>query len=280
MQNKKVDKKRLASFFIGLSVFTLASISASFTIKNSLGEDSNLNYLALLFHRCEPLNYFKKEKNIILRIDDIQAFAWRDISIKMVNEAFKRKMPVVLAVIPVGLEKDRKIVNYLKKNLCNIEIAQHGWDNNIYNNPDIPEFGELNEKEAYERIIKGKKVLQKITKDPIITFIPPNNIYSSGTAVALEKTGFKIISNEGSGYFDYTASTYDFEHHKLTKVTEVINECKEGLLRKNLCIIMLHPQDYATEGRLDEEKYKNYLKLLDELEKMDVGFVKIKDLIN
>lgn len=268
-------KRSLLTIFIVLSVFGFTSFNAALAIKASLNEDSNIDYIVNLLYQCEPFQTNDSENMIILRIDDIQAFAWRDISIKMIDEAFGRNMPVVLGIIPKGLEEDKKILNYLKRNSCNIEIAQHGWEN--IDDPYAPEFGDLTEEEAYKRIIKGKAVLEKITDEPIITFIPPNNIYSAGTAIALEKTGFKIISSEGNEYFDYTATTYDFDVDSLTPVTEIINQCQKGLDKNNLCIIMIHPQDYAVEGKLDSEKYKNYLELLDELKKLNAGFVKMKD---
>jgi hypothetical protein len=280
MANKKSIKKGIGSFITLLFVFSLVFSNGAVAVKKSFSYHSNINYILDLLYPCESFKTDPKENKVILRIDDIQAFYWRDLSIRMIEDAFKKEMPLVLGVIPVGLGKDRAIVNYLKRNSCNLEIAQHGLTHKIFSESDVPEFKNLTESEAYERIIGGKGILEKITDESIVSFIPPNNIYSSGTESALKKAGFKIISAEGDGYFDYTTFTYDFKSDKYTPVSEIMNECQKAFKKNNLCVIMIHPQDYATDGELDKEKYKNYLELLDEVEKMDIEVVKMKDLIN
>jgi peptidoglycan/xylan/chitin deacetylase (PgdA/CDA1 family) len=276
MEGKKFFWTRIISSSILLFIFILASWSAGIAIKDSLSDDSNISYVFNLLNPCKPFKNDSKENKVVLRIDDIQAFAWQDISIEMMKDALSREMPLVLGVIPNGIINDKEIFSYLRRNNCNIEIAQHGWSHDL----NAPEFEDLQEEEAYEKIMKGKEILEKITDEPITTFIPPNNIYSSGTATALEKAGFKAVSAEGDGYFDYTTFTYNLEEDKYTPVSQIISECQGGFDKNNLCIIMIHPQDYLSEdGKLDRERYKNYLVLLDEVEKMDAEVVKMKDLI-
>ena len=271
----KQKKKRLVSVLIILVIFGIIGKQMLASTKTYLGKDSNINYAARLLERCEPIKIVSGKNQVVLRVDDIQAFTWRETAIKMIEDAFENEMLVVLGVIPAGLQDDKKIYEYLKSNYCNLEIAQHGWDHR--DNP--PEFVDMSEEAVYEAILKGKLVLQELTKDPIVTFIPPHNIYSKGTEIALGKASFKIISGEGEGDFDYTTSTYDFAKDELVPIPEIIGQCKDGLEKNNRCIIMLHPQDYATNGQLDEEKYKRYLDLLAELKKLDVSFVKMKDLV-
>lgn len=271
---------RLSSLLIILIVSALILSSGFLALRSCLDEDANAYYIADLLHTCKPIKIRFSGRTVILRLDDVQALAWRDISIQMIDEALRRNMPVVLGVIPMRLERDEKMVDYLKRNECNIEIAQHGWSHNIDSNLDIAEFSDLSKEEAYAKIIKGKRVLESITNRPITTFIPPNNRYSSGTVAALDETGFKVVSSEGSEYFDYTASTYNFEKQELVSVANVINDCNKSLDQKETCMIMLHPQDYTDNGVLDLEKYKNYLQLLDALEAMNVSFVKIQDFVD
>ncbi|MFC1727369.1 DUF2334 domain-containing protein, partial [Patescibacteria group bacterium] len=163
--------------------------------------------------------------------------------------------------------QDQTLIDYLKNKQCSLEIALHGWDHQ--NNP--PEFAEISEEEAYLRLTQGKNVLEEIFDDSIITFIPPHNQYSPEAKKALENTGFKVVSSEGDRQFDYTVSTFDSEKDRLNLVSEVIKECQAGLEENNLCVVMLHPQDYATDLKLDKSKYQSYLKLLDELKGLEVS---------
>lgn len=268
-------RKVLFSLVIILAVWGVLTVGTLHSIKALLGENSNIYYLLDRFEQCEPIQTSDGENKVVLRVDDIQAFAWRETTIKMVDEALANNMPMVLGVIPAKLQEDPIMSKYLKRNHCKIEISQHGWDHQS----EPPEFTNLDEDAAYQRIIKGKAILQEITDFPIVTFIPPHNTYSEGTKKALERAGFLIISSEGSGVFDYTTSTYDSSKSALNPVSEVIDQCQEGLNKNNLCVVMLHPQDYTTNDQLDEEKYKKYSELLVELKKLNVSFVQMKDVI-
>jgi len=268
-------KKALLSLAAILVVWGVLTNTVLHSVKALLGEDSNIHYLMDRLEQCKPLETTEHKNKIVLRVDDVQAFAWRETTIKMVDEAVVNNMPMVLGVVPAKLREDPVITRYLKRNHCRVEIAQHGWDHQ--SNP--PEFSELEEEEAYQRIIRGRAILKKITDFSIITFIPPHNIYSEGTRAALTRAGFLIVSSEGDSIFDFTTFTYDSSGNRLNPVSEVIKQCKEGLNDNNLCVIMLHPQDYTTDNEHDDEKYENYLELLSELRKLDASFVVMKDII-
>ena len=276
-------RKVLVSFAIALIVFGIIGLNLSFSVKGLFGKDSNIRLAANLpeyLRQCKPFETNIGEKNIILRVDDIQASAWREVTIRMTDDALENSMPLVLAVIPEGIEEDDKLYRYLRSQRCNIELAQHGWDHNKDTGGVAPEFGSLSKEEAYKRIIEGKAVMEKLADKPPVTFIPPNNYYSAGTAQALDKAGFINISSEGDQPFDYTSATFDSTKNELISVPEILERCIEGLNEKDLCVVMLHPQDYATDGVLDEEKYEMYSELLDELKKLNVSFVTMENLSN
>ena len=268
-------KKALVSLAIILVVWGILTNSALHSVKALLGNDSNIHNILDRLERCEPIQTLSNENKVVLRVDDVQAFAWRETTMKMIDDALANNIPPVLGVIPAKLNEDVVISRYLKKNHCKIEIAQHGWNHQS----DPPEFANLGEDEAYQRIIQGKSVLKEITDFSVITFIPPNNIHSEGTGKALIRAGFFIISSEGEGNFDFTTSTYDSATNRLNPISEVISQCKEGLNNKKICVVMLHPQDYTTNNKHDEEKYEMYSQLLSELNKLDASFVQMKDFV-
>lgn len=261
---------RAVALVILFSVYTLAS--------GAVDDSPNVSLYTKLFNNCEAFEQTMKENKIILRIDDIQAFAWADIQEQMIIDSIDRGIPLVLGVIPIWIEEDKKIYNYINKNNCNLEIAQHGWDHSGDVLIGSSEFSGLTRTEAYERIMRGKPMLEKLAGKEVITFIPPSNSFSQGTGLALRDAGFKIISAEGGGKYDFTASTYNSEKGALNPVEEVLLYCKEGLEKNNLCVIMLHPQDYASKGVLDKEKYGMFLVLLDKLIELDAMFIKMSDL--
>jgi hypothetical protein len=57
-----------------------------------------------------------------------------------------------------------------------------------------------------------------------------------------------------------------------------MKKCETRFAQNEHCIIMLHPQDYVTNEKLDEKKYKEYLRLLNELEKRDIATITFQQL--
>ena len=228
------------------------------------------------------------DRTIILRMDDIGAWQYKDSSKILVAEILDRNMFITLGVIPEDLGTDRSTVLWLRKlkNNLQVEIALHGFSH------EENEFMELGEGEASSKIREGLEELEKSINVRPITFIPPYNEYSSRTLTALPYYGFKIFSAKKNEYvtdddlimMGYTSNTYSFEGKFLVPVEEVIADCKNSLNKRNICVIMLHPQDYlisgSTDDELDEDKYSKFLEMLDELEKLDVEFKNFKDLLN
>jgi len=76
-----------------------------------------------------------------------------------------------------------------------------------------------------------------------------------------------------------STSTFDWDTHELRDFRDVLAECDEALNETGLCVIMLHPQDYANgKGELDSEKYFEYLALLEGIGKLDANVVNFRDL--
>ncbi|MDP2090929.1 MAG: DUF2334 domain-containing protein [Candidatus Gracilibacteria bacterium] len=245
--------------------------------KNSVKE----NNFSLLknYHKCfNDSNLIPNKKYVILRIDDIQAYYLRDVSIKMINDGFSRNIPFTLGVIPMNLDTDNIMVDYLKANKCNLELGLHGFNNR----QDFPEFKDVTKEEAIIKIDAGLDQLKKIVKkEDVITFIPPDNVYSTGTIDAVKSKNLKIISGEGKGYFDYTVSTYFFDKKQLNDTDSIITSVNNSFKDKSFAIVMIHPQDYVNDiGDIDEVKYSKYLDLLDRLKSEGYSFTTMKDYFN
>lgn len=212
---------------------------------------------------CPSREIDQTKKKIILRIDDFQAYAWTDISLKMLAETKQRNIPSVLGVIPLYLDEDKKSSELLKDNLCNVEIALHGWDHS--SNP--PEFSQLNFNQASEKIKKGVAVLQNVVQQSPTSFIPPENVISDEAEKAVFSYGFKVLSTNEGKMLDAATGTFDYVNKSFVSAEKIINDCKSVLSSKDICVVMLHPQDYATNGKYDDEKFSQFVMLLEAIEK-------------
>ena len=228
---------------------------------------------------CVPIQSSLSNKTVILRVDDIQGYAWSETSEKMIIDAEALGIPLTLGVIPAGLTDDTELVSFLKNHGCSVEFAQHGLTHHGGKDGSLPEFGTSSKNEAYSLIQKGRDILKNITNDLIVSWIPPLNEHSQGTIDALRELGFTHLSSEGEGTFDYDAATFRYDTNVLVSPEEVIKSCIKTFKTSTYCVVMLHPQDFADGLAHDQEKYKRYyLDLLDGLMSEGVTFSRLKDI--
>ncbi len=251
---------------------------------NLFNEENNIKLVGDALYECKPINIPNSDKYVILRLDDVQAYGWTDISIKMMHDALQRDQTIVAGVIPINIKSDKRIVDFFKKYDCNVEIAIHGYDHNIGENSDYTtgEFAFLNEEEAKERLVLAKNELHKISAQKPVTFIPPNNQLSEGSFGAIRSEILPIISSEGKEYFDYDAATWDFRSNTFVNADVAINDCEESFKKgDDLCVIMLHPQDFSNEDlSIDGDRYNEFIKILDYMQSNNIPAITFKEMSN
>lgn len=266
---------------MGLVLISVIIYFASSLFWSALNNDNNFDHLSFLLDSCEDRLITPGERSVILRVDDIQAYAWTDISRRIIDDALAYDMPLSLAVIPVGLREDYAFYEYLREQRCDVEFMLHGWDNQEPR-PTVGEFAELSKAQARERLEKGINVIDRLSRRPLVTFVPPLNQMSNGTKEALDELKFEVVSLEGEAFYDYDATTFDFDIDELVSAEEVLSQCEVVFANGDaLCVIMIHPQDFATaEGVFDAEKYQTYTELLAGLDKADYTAVRFKDYVS
>lgn len=258
----------IIAFFVSLATVLLPPECKSILISDS----GKINDRSLSGSEIKRPN---TQNAVILRIDDIQAWVWRNISIKMMDDALARNMTLVAGVIPRRLGKDRILVDYLKGHRDEIEISLHGWNHSPH------EFQNLTEKGSYKKISRGKHLLMEETGvKKIYSFIPPYGEFSRGTLSATERADIAVLSGIRDRYFDSSISAYSYENISPTPISRIEKVCKEHFSAGKPCIILLHPQDYADENHsLDKEKYDRYLELLSMIGSMNAETTNFKNLV-
>ena len=165
--------------------------------------------------------------------------------------------------------------------MCNIEIAVHGWDHSTeYGERPVAEFEDISEVGATERFALGIDTISKTFHIAPITFIPPGNRLSKAGHVAIGKTTFRIVSAADNNKYDMSVSTYDFEIKKLIPVGNIMKECTASIKKKKLCVIVVHPQDYLTDSKIDDSKYTTYIDLLKKIASENWQVVTFNELLN
>lgn len=271
--------KRALPFLVIFGVTAIIFASGRSSIVKSLEADSNIQLLQESIITCKPVVQAYSENKVVLRVDDIQANAYQSMTEFMIKDAKTYNMRLVLGIIPRNFLQDKKLVRFIKRNSCNLEAALHGWGHFSNEEENLFEFEEMEADEARSKIQEGKKILEDAFSSRVVTFIPPGNEISDATKEVLSEEGIQYVSTGYvGGEFDMTAGTFDFPSKSLVSNDEILKRCEAKFEIKEPCIIVMHPQDYMTDGQPDSEKYRAYISLLDELRKRNVYSVTFSDL--
>ena len=271
--------KRLSIILVTILILLIIILATGRLIHYVLTGESNAEFISSILHPCKEFPIIKSSRMAIIRIDDIQAYFLEDISIKMMDDAKSRGIPLSLGVIPKSIDENTPIHRYLKKNLCWVEIAQHGWDHQGIT-PDTPEFYGVDKATATSDFNRGEVILENLAKEKITTFIPPLNSISDDAREAIVEAGIRIISSEGMNKFDYGATSFNFLTSTANSPETILRDCKTRVAQTSLCVVMIHPQDFTTKNALDPVKYAMYLDILDSLQAANYTFVRFKDLVD
>jgi len=270
--------QRAASFIIILGIATVVFFNGRTAVTNSW-ENNTVKMVREITYKCLPVEQNSVDKKVVLRLDDIQAHAYTEISKKIITDTTNHNMKLVLGVIPYNFPLDKPINKVLKKNSCNLELALHGWDHFLSQETEEYEFEDMKEAEAASKIRDGKKILEQIDGQPVITFIPPGNLISDETKKVLDDEGIKYLSGDSqSSVYGLDATTFDFQNNKLIDNEEILKRCDEKFSQNKFCVIVLHPQDYLTDDKIDLEKYGKYINLLEELRNQQIESITFRDL--
>ena len=209
-------------------------ITDSFKIKSNFQEISD-------FINCRDKKVADETKKVIIRIDNVQAYAFKEANMKMTEDAIKNGIKPVLGVIPKDLKSDPETSKFLEDKKCFLEIALQS----------------LNLKK--EDIKKDKHALDKISASPVKTFLAKDDRANDELIKDLNSLNFIYLSQINTkDYLSISSETYDLKDKIFLPVETILENCKKNLDSKNLCIISFHPQSYLKNGTLDPETYQYY----------------------
>jgi peptidoglycan/xylan/chitin deacetylase (PgdA/CDA1 family) len=150
----------------------------------------------------------QKKSTLVFRLDDFRAASdpISQVEFQIIQMFIERGLPIVVSVIPKGLEMYPDKVSFLKGYLTSgqVEIAQHGYDHTLYrklymSSGATSEFEGRSYANQFERIASGKQLLEELFQRKIQSFVPPYNSYDVETIKACSEVGFRVISAGISG---------------------------------------------------------------------------------
>ncbi|MDP2947391.1 MAG: hypothetical protein Q8N88_04715 [Nanoarchaeota archaeon] len=222
---------------------------------------------------------FIPNRSIIVRVDDARSFS--EPTKILINKLLGENVSVTIGVIPRQLESDKGFVSFIRliKNDPRVEIAQHG----VFHD-------ETDKNLTEEALLYGLNKIQSILYVRPITYSTPFNDDLSPELEQIISKYFKGITGEWGvlkegriAELGHTVSNYPISQNDQKNISGIIDICRQSLNRTNYCVVLLHPQEFATDMNnpvnISSQKLQELDNLILELKKLDANFITFKDII-
>lgn len=219
---------------------------------------------------------------VILRIDDIQDFAFKDAQIFLINEGLNNKIPATLGIIAGAFGQDNDIVQIVKQAVSSgSDVAAHGWKHEDLARLSVREQAAL----LFQSTTRIKETVGLETK----MLAPPMYRYNDDTIAAMKVQGYEVLSsfaglpvpNRISEVTDISAtvelSMLSGDIWNMKTIDALEKEVAQSIIDYGFAVILIHPQEFLVDARLDESRTELYRVLLTEL-KTRYSFVTMGEL--
>lgn len=219
---------------------------------------------------------------LVIRVDDIQDFAFRDAQLFLLDESTANEVPLSLAVIAGMFGEDREVVQAVKLAVSRgSDLAVHGWEHE--------DLSKLSFEEQAALLSRSKSRIQETLYFNTAVLVPPMFSFNEDTVAAMRQTGCNIISTytdisqpgSFSGVLSLPAtvelSDYANGVWTMKSLDAVKSEIAKSVQRYGFAMIVTHPQEFMADGKLNQASTESYRALLSAL-KEDYIFTTLSNL--
>lgn len=225
--------------------------------------------MAIIFTQEPVLVKSENPALVIIRIDDIQDYAFKEAQEFLLQFGQENNIPLSLAVIPNYFGNDQEIVQKVKESIkFGSEIAAHGL-----NHENLSQYSFSGQKTL---LLEAKNKLTEILDYTPKLLIPPMFSYNNNTLKAMKETGYGIVSGltEFNQYGWITdkirsipatieLSKYTENNWQMKTTTQILNELNESITDFGYAVIVTHPQEFYNRETFEETKAETFIKMLD-----------------
>jgi hypothetical protein len=216
----------------------------------------------------------KKMPPVIIRVDDIQDYAFRASQIFMLSESLLDRVPMSLSVISGCFGEDEEILQSVKMAIeVGSEITVHGWSHEDFSSLSLAEQSAL--------LNMSKNRLESLFNNQVDVFVAPMFQFNNDTILALKDSGFHILSSstsysepqvkEGMMWVPGTVNISEYsstnETWNMKSLESLQSEISSSVGKYGFTVLVTHPQELITDGKLDQDKILIFRSLLTYLKK-------------
>ena len=207
---------------------------------------------------------------VIIRVDDIQDFAFRDAQLFLLKQSAETNVPLSLAIIAGMFGEDTEILEAVQKAVASgSEVGIHGWKHENLANLSMTEQINI----LFQSKIRIKDLLGVDTQ----LLIPPMFSFNSDTISAMNHKSYRIIStctdyhkpSVISGITNIPAtvelSTLVNGVWQMKGVDDINTEVEKSIKTYGYAAIVTHPQEFISNGQINQTASESYSNLLAKL---------------
>ena len=216
--------------------------------------------------------FFRPPQNrfLIVRVDDIQDFAFKDAQLFLLEHSAETNLPLSLAVIAGMFGEDAEILEAVHLAVASgCEVGVHGWEHESLTNLTITAQVNI----LFQAKIRIKDLLGVDTR----LLIPPMFSYDNNTVSAMRHESYSIIStctdfhepSSISGITNIPAtvelSTLSNDVWQMKNIDAIKAEVEKSVELYGYAAIVTHPQEFLSNGQINQTAKESYINLLTKL---------------
>jgi len=220
--------------------------------------------------------FLRKRILLVLRYDDYSSLSPTKLEETLLELNHRYCVPITFGVVPcargvdgssdqpsdIPLTRDKAgtLRKYMDSGM--LHVAMHGYSHEALG---VSEFDAVAAEIQFERLSKGKRLLEELVGGKIDTFIPPWNSYDANTLRCLERLHFRCISADANGYFDEqsTLSFLPTTKQELAALRRSIALARLVPDPQPIVVLVFHEYDFtldsAVAGKFAPEQYADLL---------------------
>ena len=215
----------------------------------------------------------REPPTLVIRVDDIQDFAFREAQLFLLNESIVNQIPLSLALIAGMFGEDRETVQAVKLAVSSgSEVAVHGWKHE--------DLAKLSFGEQVALLSRSRSQIEEILDYDVEVLVPPMFSFDENTLAAMSEEGYTIVST----LTDYaepgllskvlslpaTIELSDFSDGtwSMKSLDSVKAEISRSIKKYGFAVIVTHPQEFLNDGELNQVNMELYRALLNTLKEV------------
>jgi peptidoglycan/xylan/chitin deacetylase (PgdA/CDA1 family) len=212
----------------------------------------------------------RQDRFVVIRVDDIQDFAFRDAQLFLLKQSAETNVPLSLAIIAGMFGEDTEILEAVQLAVASgCEVGAHGWKHENLTN--------LSMTEQMNVLFQAKMRIKDLLGIDTQLLIPPMFSFNADTISAMHYESYSILStctdfhepSVISGITNVPAtvelSTLVNDVWQMKNVAVINAEVEKSVELYGYAAIVTHPQEFVSNGQINQAASESYINLLTEL---------------